>query len=215
MDHDDLDATFGELRSLAHHTEGVGAHVWRDLLVSARPPAPEIYDARWRPYLERLELPTFVVGSAQEWDELLACLPGGGVSMRFMGQADDDALDAITESALSVKVSELDLDGTQLGDAGVERIAESGLPERLVALDLRSNGITRGSMEVFTSTRWPMLERLVLGSNDLDDLAVGILARRLEAPRLAWLDLTGHAFGPRADRELEGRAALSRVFVIK
>jgi hypothetical protein len=213
MTHDDLDLDFGELRSLAHHTEGVGAHVWRELLVEARRRAPQVYDARWRPYLERLALPTFTVGSAHEWDELLACLPAG-VSVRFMGRADEGAVAVIAESPLSEKVTELDLDGAGIGDAGAERIATSSLPGRLIALDLRSNGITRAAIEVFTGTRWPVLERLVLGSNALDDPAVGLLARRLEAPKLAWLDLSGHAFGQAAARELERSAALRAAFVV-
>ncbi len=213
MAHDDLDKAFGELRSLAHHTDGVGAHVWRELLVEARQRAREVYDARWRPYLERLELPTFTVGSAAEFDELLACLPGG-TSVRYMGHADADTVGAIVGSGFAAKVDELDFDGAGIGDEGAELIATSRLPEHLIALDLRSNGITRGALEVFTDTPWPRLERLVLGSNDLDDLAVGQLARHLEAPKLAWLDLTGHDFSRVAAHELERSAALSTVFVV-
>ena len=208
-----IDDAFGELRSLAHHTKPVDATVWRALLVGARARAPEVYDARWLPYLSRLDLPVFAVGSGAEWEELLASLPHG-VRLRVMGRATRDDVARIAACSGSERVVELDLSGALIGDEGFAILAATPWFRALRALDARKNGITDASIEVFTAAHWSALERMVLANNAITDLGVTTLARHVEAPSLAWLDVSGNRHGPGGEAELRRSPRLSGVFMI-
>ena len=59
-----------------------------------------------------------------------------------------------------------------------------------------------------------LLERLVLSDNDLDNLAASIIAERLIAPKLAWLDLARNRIGPVGEEYLRGSSRLENVFLI-
>ncbi len=211
---DYMDEMFGELRSLSHRSAPVDSGTWRALLAEVRRGDPERYDARWLPYLSRVELPTFTVGSFEEWRELLECLPAG-VSLRLMGRFEsDDTIASIAAHEGSSKLARLDLSGAEIGDAGLDRLLRAEWFGGLAALDLRKNGITGAAIEVFVRTRWSALERLVLSGNALGDPALASIARGLDAPKLAWLDVSSNPHGLLGAAELRESARLEHVFVV-
>ena len=102
-----------------------------------------------------------------------------------------------------------------MGNQGAFALANSVLGDTLRALDLSFNEIgANGAAALVDEREYPLLERLVLSDNDLDNLAASIIAERLIAPKLAWLDLARNRIGPVGEEYLRGSSRLENVFLI-
>lgn len=214
MANPEIEQAFGELRSMIHRGEQISAREWIAFLMGHREQDPERYDQVWLPYLRQANLPTFKVASVERTRDLLACLPDG-IKLRFVAPLEYTDFEAFLDSPQITKITELDLSRSNVGNQGAFALANSVLGDTLRALDLSFNEIGANGVAALVDEReYPLLERLVLSDNDLDNLAASIIAERLIAPKLAWLDLARNRIGPVGEEYLRGSSRLENVFLI-
>jgi uncharacterized protein (TIGR02996 family) len=88
------------------------------------------------------------------------------------------------------RLRELNVGGCDLGDAGLQALAQRGHFPALTKLDLTGNEISdEGLRHLVNSPLWARLEELILDANPISDEGAAILANAAAVSRLEYLNL--------------------------
>lgn len=196
----DIDALFGELRSLHQNAYVASAKEWIWFLEKAQGLDPQKYKAQWLPYLEQMTLPPLTVGHLKDLfcatprrlkkvlPRLLKLFPGQP-SLRLVG--DIDALNAIHKSDLSKFDTIIIHDADRLSNQAFNQPRFDALRTLVLTSEI---SIKPGDFDFHAlteSNHMARLERLYLKGYHFNDDAMHALSTSRALPSLSTLRLSG------------------------
>jgi hypothetical protein len=223
----DMEALFGELRSVLAGRIGAHENAWRLLELSRYgfELDPDAWTEQWSRYIERtlarLDAPLLAVTSLHELERVARLLPGATFSLNIgIPGGDIDRVRALAGSPLLSSLTRLVCRGG-IDDAGAIELARSAYLGQLTYMRLAGHEMTAAGVRALVeSTALPCLTSLNLSnglhrrepglrSRGMGDQGAMALARSCRLPSLQTLNLARNGIGDDGARALAGSKRLS------